>query len=228
VVGDPALELLHGCGAAEQVEQVLLGADGPLQPPQRVAVEQVLEPVQSLEQLLTGVREPLAERRGLRSNVVGTPGHDDGAVLGGAFGQDRERSNAPIAHHLEGAADLQLLDVLGEVTRRHALVDVLVTRERAELLDAGLHVVAGDAFTGSDGGEVHAVLDPFVVLDDALGKVDAEVPLGAEHGDPQLTLEHDLAGWRPPRGHLVARVAGGEDVRQVGHHGSWTGGQVVL
>jgi hypothetical protein len=110
--------------------------------------------VQRLEQLLTGVREPLAERRGLRRHVVGTAGHDEVAVLGGAFGQERERGHAPVADQLEGAADLQLLDVLGQVTRGHALVDVLVAGERAELLDAGLHVVAGDPLTGSDGGEV--------------------------------------------------------------------------
>ena len=45
-------------------------------------------------------------------------------------------------------ADLELLDVLGQVARRHALVDVLVAGEGGELLDAGLDVVAGAAAPG--------------------------------------------------------------------------------
>ena len=51
-------------------------------------------------------------------------------------------------------ADLQLLDVLGEVAAGHALVDVLVAGEGGELLDAGLHVVAGDPLPRLDRVEV--------------------------------------------------------------------------
>jgi hypothetical protein len=36
-------------------------------------------------------------------------------------------------------------------------------------------------------------LTRLVGLDDAVGDLDAEVALGAQHRDPQLTLEHDLA-----------------------------------
>ncbi len=58
------------------------------------------------------------------------------------------------------SANLHLLDVLGQVATGHALVDVLVARERVELLDAGLHIVAGDAFALGDGVEVDLVDHP--------------------------------------------------------------------
>ncbi len=64
--------------------------------------------------------------------------------------------------------------------------------QRVELLDAGLHVVAGDPLAGGDGLEVDLVDDRLVVLDDAVGDVDAERGLGTEHGEPQLALEHHL------------------------------------
>ena len=47
--------------------------------------------------------------------------------------------------------DLHLLDVLGQVAAGHPLVDVLGAGERGELLDAGLHVVAGDPLARGDG-----------------------------------------------------------------------------
>ena len=58
-------------------------------------------------------------------------------------------------------------------------MDVLVPGERAELLDARLHVVAGDPLAGGDRVEVDLVDDRLVGLDDAVGHVDAEVALGA-------------------------------------------------
>ncbi len=89
-------------------------------------------------------------------------------------------------------AHLELLDVLGEVARCHALVDVLVAGQSGELLDAGLDVVAGDPLPGLDGGEVDRVDHRAVVVDGAVGHVEPVRRLGLEHGEPQPSLEDDL------------------------------------
>ena len=81
-----------------------------------------------------------------------------------------------------------------------------------ELLDARLHVVAGDPLARGDGVEVDPVDDRLVGLDDAVGHVDAEVALRLQHRDPQLALEDDLVLGRPDRGEVGAGVAGGQDV----------------
>ena len=72
-------------------------------------------------------------------------------------------------------AYLGLLDVLGQVARGHALVDVLVPGQRRELLDARLHVVAGDALTPSDRVEVDLLDHRLVGLDDFVDKVIPEL-----------------------------------------------------
>ena len=91
-------------------------------------------------------------------------------------------------------------------------MDVLVPRQGGELLDAGLHVVAGDPLARGDGVEVHLLDDRLVGLDDAVGDVDAEVALGLQHRDPELALEDDLVLGRPDLGEVGAGVAGGQDV----------------
>ena len=106
-------------------------------------------------------------------------GHDQGGVLGGPLGQPGQRGDHAVADEGERRADLQLLDVLGQVARGHALVDVLVAGEGGELLDAGLDVVAGDPLAGLDAVEVDLVDHRPVVLDGRGRDVDAEVPLGA-------------------------------------------------
>jgi len=92
-------------------------------------------------------------------------------------------------------------------------VDVLVSGERGELLDARLDVVPGDALPRRDAGEVHVVEHPLVRLDDAVRDVDAEVALGPQHRQPQAALGADLLLWRPDGRHLGRRVPGGQDVR---------------
>ena len=144
----------RGRVAAEEVEHVLCGAHRALDPAQRVAGAQVFQPVVGDEQLVGGAREALAERGGLGGDVVAAPGQHQLGVLGGAAGQAGEDGDGAVAHVLQRQPDLQLLDVLGEVAAGHALVDVLVPRQRGELLDARLDVVAGDALAGGDGGEV--------------------------------------------------------------------------
>ena len=115
----------------------------------------------------------------------------------------------------ERAVDLQLLDVLGEVAAGHALVQVLVTGEFAELLDARLDVVAGDALPPHDGFQVDLVLDPLVALDHAVRHRNAEIALALQHGDPVFALETDLAFAAPDGAHGRRGVAFGEDVRDV-------------
>ena len=55
-------------------------------------------------------------------------GHHQRRVLRGQLAEAGERGDHPDADELERLADLQLLDVLGEVAAGHALVDVLVRR----------------------------------------------------------------------------------------------------
>ena len=113
-------------------------------------------------------------------------------MLGREPRQPYERRDDPVADQLERTTDLQLLDVLGEVAGGEALVDLLVTGERVELLDARLHVMAGDPFARRDALEVDGVHDLRVGLDRALRDRHPEVALRRQHRQPQLSLEHHL------------------------------------
>jgi hypothetical protein len=113
-------------------------------------------------------------------------------------------------------SNLELFDVLGEVARGHPLVDVLVAGERTELLDPGLHIVAGDALPSRDRGQVDLPDDGLVVLDDAIGDVDAEILLSLHHRDPEPALQHDLVFGRPDLGQVRSGVPGGQNVGE-GH-----------
>ena len=55
--------------------------------------------------------------------------------------------------------------------------------------------------------EVDLVDHRLVVLDDAVGHVDAELALGPQHGHPQPPLEHDLVLGRPQLDHRRPGVA---------------------
>ena len=69
-----------------------------------------------------------------------------------------------------------------------------MSRASAELVDAGLHVVARLALPCADRLEVDVVdRNLLVSLDDAVGYLDAEVALGTEYGEPQPALRDDLA-----------------------------------
>ena len=176
--------------------------DRALDAPQRVAAEQVVDPLEGDEQLLAAVAKRLPSVVAWAATLWLRPAMTRPACSAARRGQPGERGDHPVADERERRADLQLLDVLGEVARRHALVDVLVAGERGELLDAGLHVVAGDPLAGLDRREVDLVDDRLVGLDHAVGHVDAEVALGPEHGQPQPPLEHDLVLGRPQRDQL--------------------------
>jgi hypothetical protein len=190
--------------------------------------------VERLQQLLAAVGEALAEGGGLGGHVVAAPGEHHRLVLGGALGEAGQGGDHPGPDELEGGPHLQLLDVLREVPRGHALVDVLVAGEGAELLDPSLDVVAGDPLPGVDRVEVDLVHDLPVGVDHVVADGQAEVALRLQHRDPQASLEHDLVGRGPDLGHLEAGVAAGEDVGDGGLHagsgslrsmsGGWVGG----
>ena len=92
MLGDPLLEGGQLVGvAAEQVELVLRRADRALDAAQRVAGDQLLEALEGDQQLLGRRGEPLAERGGLRGDVVRATGDDEVIVLRGEGGQADER-----------------------------------------------------------------------------------------------------------------------------------------
>ena len=194
VGGHALLELLDPADVAvEQVELVLLRADRALDAAERVAGEQLVDAAVGLEELLAGVGEPLAERGRLRGHVVAAAGDDQRRVLRGALGQAGQRGHDPRPHELERSPHLQLLDVLGEVTGCHALVDLFVPGEGGELLDARLHVVAGDPFAGLDRRQIDR--DRSRSRRPRSPRWARRFPalLGLEDRDPELALEHDLA-----------------------------------
>ena len=174
---------------------------------------QVVDALVRDQQLVSRRGESLAKRGRLRRNVVRSTGHHERRVLGRERRQTRQRRDRLVANQQQRQPHLQLLDVLGEVARRHALVDVLVPGERAELLDARLDVVPRDALARGDRVEVDRVDHSAVVVDHLLRDVEPERALRLEHREPQLTLEDDLVLGRPDAGHGLGGVARGEDVR---------------
>jgi hypothetical protein len=182
---------------AQQVKLVLRRPDRAFDAAQRVPLEEILDAGQSGQQLVSGRCEALTQCRRLRGDVVAAAGHHEIGVLGGESPQPGQDSHGAVAHHLERLPNLQLLDVLGEVARRHALVDVLGAGERSELVDARLHIVTRDLLPLGDRGEVDVVDHCLVRLDDAVGGLDPEVPLGLEDRDPQPALQPDLVLGRP-------------------------------
>ncbi len=211
---DPALEVGQPrLVAVEQVEHVLGGAHRTLDAAQRIAIQQLLEPLDRDQHLVGDGGEPFAERGGLGRDVVGPAGHHRGLVLGGEPGQPSKRGDRAVPEQRQRLADLELLDVLGEVPRGHPLVDVLVAGQRVELLDPRLHVVPGDPLAGRDRVEVDLVDDVAVVGHHPVGNGDAQVALYLEHGDPQPALEHDLVLRRPDPGEVGPGVPGCQDIR---------------
>ena len=115
---------------------------------------------------------------------MGAADQDRLVVLHGARGEPGQHGGGPLPDQPQRVADLYLLHVLGQVARGHPLVDVLVPGQRVELLDPRLDVVPGHPFPGGDAGQVDAVHDGLVRLDDPVGYRDAEVALGPQDGQP--------------------------------------------
>ncbi|SKZ00452.1 Uncharacterised protein [Mycobacteroides abscessus subsp. abscessus] len=141
-----------------------------------------------------------------------TSGHHRRAVLRSMLDESCEHRDPVRVHVTQRLQDLQLLDVLGEVAARHALVDLLVAGERVELFDARLHVVAGDALTLGDRREVDLVDDCLVVGDRAVGDLDPQVLLRLQNSQPQAAFKRDLVGRRPDLGEVGRRISAGQNI----------------
>ena len=218
VVGHGTLETGERRGiAVEEVEHVLRGADRALDTAKRIALDEVGETVIGDEQLVGPGREALAESRRLRGDIVRASGDRGFGVLHGERAQACEGGHDFVAHEQQRLADEHLLDVLGEIAAGESLVDVLVAGEGIELLDARLHVMAGDALTLGNRREIDIVDRARVIGDDAIGDVDAEVSLGVEDSQPQASLRCDPVLGSPQRRHRRRGVALGEHVGDHGH-----------
>ena len=165
--------------AVEQVEHVLRGAHRALDAAQRVPIDQRTQPRCSATSISSA-----ADANRLPSVVACAatlwlrPGHHQIAVADRLLGQPRHHRDAMRVNELERPPDLQLLNVLGEVAARHALVHMLVAGQRVELLDAGLHVVANHPLARGDRGQVDVLEHPLVVGDHAVGHTsDAQLRL---------------------------------------------------
>ena len=214
---EAALEFEHSLRVAlEEAELVELRADRALEPTHRIACDERVETLRGVEQFFAEHGEAFAVGRDLRGDVVGAGGDDEVAVFVGFSREAVEGCRRGETDHAEAAVDLELLDVLGEVAARHALVDVLVSGEITEFLDARLHVVAGDALTGIDRSQVDLIDDTLIGGDGLGGNVETEVALCLHHRDPELALETDFSFGGPDRFHGGGGIAFGEDV---GDHG---------
>ena len=192
VLQDPGLQVRDLVGAAAQEgELVKLGADGALEPANRVPRDEVLEAAEGEEEFLAEHREALAKRGRLGGHIVRATGDHQVAELVRSPADGKKRRRGLCLDELQALEDLQLLDVLGEVPAGQPQVDELPLRQLRELLDAGLDVVEGHALPARDGTQVDVALDALVVLDGVRGNRDAEVLLGLHHRDPEVALEAD-------------------------------------
>lgn len=213
VGGDAVFEVDDFVGVAfEEAELVELGADGAFEPADGVGVEELLELVGGEEHFFAEHGEAFAEGGDLGGDVVGTGGDDEVAVLVGTFCEAVEDGGGFHPDDLEGAVDLELLDILGEVAAGHAFVNVFVAGEFAKLFDASFHIVAGDALTFVDGGEIDFGDDSFIIGDGFFRNGEAKISLGFHDGDPEFAFEADFSFGRPDVAHGGGGVAFGEDV----------------
>ena len=213
VGGEAFFELGDFGGVAiEEGKLVELGADRAFEPAHAVAGDEVFEATEGVDELFPEHGEAFAIGGGLGRDVVGARGDDKVSVLGGKLGETGEGGDGFVAHEEEGAVDLQLLDVLGEVARGHSFVKLLVAGEVVEFFDPCFDVVAGDALAGVDGGEVDLVFDGFVSSEGFVGDVETEVFLGAGDGKPEFAFEEDAAFGGPDIFEGGRGVAFSEDV----------------
>ena len=216
---DALLELRQlGLVATHEIQHVLRGTHRALDAAKWESIQQFLNPFDGHQDLIGSRGETLAQRGGLRRNIVGASSHDQELVLASAVAHRLEQRDCLVAGQFQRLAHLELLHIFGQVARGHPLVDLLVARQRIELLNACLHVVASDLLALRDRVQVDLVDDLLVVLDSALGDLDTEFLLGLEHCDPQLALKDDLVLRSPQGGHLRGGVTVAQNIGIIRFH----------
>ncbi len=113
-------------------------------------------------------------------------------VFGGQAPEAGQRRDHASLDHQQRAAYLELFDVLGKIPRCHALVYVLMAGKSVELLDPGLDVMPADPLPPRDRIEIDLGEHPLIVFDHPRGDVEAQVPLGAQHRQPQPAFLDNL------------------------------------
>ncbi|CAB4595289.1 unannotated protein [freshwater metagenome] len=91
-------------------------------------------------------------------------------------------------------------------------MDLFVTSQRAELVDAGLHIVTSNALTSIDGIEVDLIDDAAIGVNRIVGHCNTEIALGFKHSKPQFPFENDFLFRRPQSDHLSARVTSSKNI----------------
>jgi hypothetical protein len=218
---DPVLELVEPVEvAAEQVEHVLLGADRPLDAAQRVAGEELLDPAGGLQQLLPRVGEPLAERGRLGRDVVAAAGEDQRGVLGRPVGEQRQRAT----HRSRTCSrERRTCSCSTFSVRSREVIPLWTCSWPARAQNSSMRAFTSWRVTRSRAAiEARSTWSTtrLVGLDDPVRHVDAEVALGAQHGEPQLPFEHHLALGRPQVDDRLAGVPRREDVGDA--HVGWS------
>ena len=96
--------------------------------------------------------------------------------------------HAFVAQHEQRFVNLELLDVFGEVTRCHALVNMLLTGEIIEFLNACFYIMTSGALALHDRCNIDLMLHFFIGADCFIRDVQAQIFLSLHHGNPKFTL----------------------------------------
>jgi len=129
----------------------------------------------------------------LRCSVMRSTNDDEVSPLDGARAKAVDEVDILGQQRLEGHEYLVLLDIVGQITTRHALVDMLETGKGTKLFDPRLHIMAGKGFTLANRIEIDIVDMALVGMYGFGGDLEAEVALGFENCDPEPALKPDLA-----------------------------------
>lgn len=116
-VGDDAAFEVGNLGgvAIEEGDGVHLGSDGSFESADLVVGDEVFERGVSAVEFFAEHRDALAEGGGLGGDVVGAGGDDEVLPLVGALAKAGKGGDGFVTDDEEGAEDLELLDVLGEI-----------------------------------------------------------------------------------------------------------------
>ena len=220
---DALLELAHGIRIlAEEGKLVQLGAHGALETAHAVALHHAHPGPGPVHNLLAEHRHALAHGRGLGGHIVRAGSKDHIAPAVGALSHAVQHRHRLVADDVHGAPDLQLLHILRQVAAGHALVDVLMAGQVAELLDAGLHIVAGHTLAGVDALHIHLPLHALIGINRLLRNIQPQVLLGLHHRNPELTLQHNATLCGPDGFHGIRGVTACQYIRYSAHNLSFS------